>query len=134
LILGFPARLLLPSFESVPDFEVEDGMASYLVEAYDTKLNGEELARAAHRVELVAETLAREGAAVRFVHAIAIPGDDTCFLLCEAPTADVVGEVTRRAAISFDRVVEVQHVSREHVSRQSAASSRAAQSRSKEER
>jgi hypothetical protein len=101
-------------------------VASYLVEAYCTKLNGEELAQAAHRVELVAETLAREGAAVRFVHAIAIPGDDTCFLLCEAPSADVIGEVSKRAAISFDRVVEVQHVSREHVSRQSAASSRAA--------
>jgi hypothetical protein len=118
LIVGFPARLLLPSFESVTDIEMGTAVAGYLVEAYDAKLNGKELAQAAHRLQLAVETLAREGTAVRFVHAIAIPGDDTCFLLYEAPTSDVVGEVNRRAAISFDRVVEVQHVSSEHLKRQ----------------
>lgn len=111
-------------------------MVSYLVEGYDAKLDGAKLAQAARRAQLAVEALAREGTVVRFVQAIAIPDDDTCFLLYEASTADAVGEASRRAAIPFDRVVEVQHVGPEDAKRRieaSALDNRAARSRSKEE-
>jgi len=33
--------------------------------------------------------------------------DEICFLLYEGPAAHAVGETVRRAAIGFDRIVEV---------------------------
>jgi hypothetical protein len=112
-------------------------VASYLVEAYDTDLTGDELVRAAHRAQLAAETLALGGTAIRLVHAIAIPGDDTWFLLYDAATADAAGEASRLAAIAFERIVEAQHVRPEHVNGPQgvpAPSARAARSRAEEER
>ena len=36
-----------------------------------------------------------------------LPEDETCFHLFEGASADAVGEVTARACIAFDRIVEV---------------------------
>jgi hypothetical protein len=36
-----------------------------------------------------------------------LPGDEVYFLLYEAPSVEAVGEAARRAAITFERIVEV---------------------------
>jgi hypothetical protein len=84
-------------------------MAGYLVEAYHPRPSGACLTYAALRAQAAAEALAREGAAIRFVRAIAIPDEDTCFFLYEATTAASVGEASRRASIRFDRIVDAEH-------------------------
>jgi hypothetical protein len=47
----------------------------------------------------MAEQMAREGAQVRFLRSIFVPGVEICFLLFTGPSAEVVAEVVRRAAI-----------------------------------
>ena len=81
-------------------------MKSYVVELYMTAVGSDGLAVAAGRARLAAEQLTREGMPVRYVRSILIPGDETCFLVFEGPSAQAVGEASRRAALDYDRIVE----------------------------
>jgi Protein of unknown function (DUF4242) len=81
-------------------------MKNYLVELYqpdgpDIGPSGAESARAA------AAALTRDGTEVRYLRSIFIPSDETCFHLFEAPSADAVDQVSRRAAFEYERIVEV---------------------------
>ena len=78
----------------------------YLVEVYVPRLGEDELQRAAERARSAAEEMSREGIPLRFIRSVFIPEDETCFWLYEGPSAAAVGEASRRAAISFERVVE----------------------------
>jgi hypothetical protein len=42
----------------------------------------------------------------RYVRSIVVPGDETCFHLFEAASAEVVLEASRRAGITPQRIVE----------------------------
>jgi hypothetical protein len=44
---------------------------------------------------------------VRCLRSIVIPGNETCFYVFEAPSAEAVREGSRRAAIGFERIVPV---------------------------
>ena len=79
-------------------------MTTFLVEAYVPEST--ELAAVETRVRAAAAALAQEGVEVVYVHSILVPGDATCFHLVEAPSQDVVVEVTRRASMPFTRIVE----------------------------
>ena len=81
-------------------------MAEFLVELYVSRSDAEEAARSSGRVRLAAEELTREGTAVRYVRSIFVPEDETCFVLCEAASADAVYETARRAALTFERIAE----------------------------
>jgi hypothetical protein len=77
---------------------------NFLVEAYTPLESGvAEIERAASRA---AAELSREGTPVRYLRAIFVPADETCFYLFEAPTADVAGDASRRARIEYERIVE----------------------------
>lgn len=80
-------------------------MVSYLVEAY-SPIDGEELAKAVSRIRVAARAMSRQGLAVRHVKAILVPGDETCFHLVDAPSANAVEELIRRAGLSCTRVAE----------------------------
>lgn len=60
--------------------------------------------------EDAARRLRDEGVAVRYLGSIVIPGDETCFHVFEAPSAEVVRKVGRRAGIRFERIVPVVEV------------------------
>lgn len=60
---------------------------------------------AAAKVRRAAEGLTREGRAVRYLRTISMPEDELCLHLFEADSEETVGEVGRRAAMPFDRVV-----------------------------
>jgi len=81
-------------------------MPEFLVELYVSKPDCGCFAAWADRVERAAAELTLEGKAVRLLHSILVPEDETCFLLVEAGTAEAVRETATRAALAFERVVE----------------------------
>jgi hypothetical protein len=78
----------------------------FLLELYVSRADVGAVERDAERTRLAAEELTREGKPVRLLRSIFVPEDETCFLLCEAASADTVREVARRAAIPFERIAE----------------------------
>ncbi len=80
-------------------------MREYLVELYVPRSGGEPL-EAARRAGSSAREMSREGRRVQYVRSIFVPEDETCFLLFEAASAELVGEASRRAAIEYERIVE----------------------------
>jgi hypothetical protein len=80
-------------------------MTEFVVELYAARSDATAVALAAERARSAAEVLSREGSAVRFVRAIFMPEDETCFLLFEAATADVVRMAALRASLPVERVV-----------------------------
>ncbi len=86
-------------------------MARYLAELYLSKTGSDGLREAAVRARSAAEELSQEGRPVRYVRAIFLGEDETCFHLYEAAAAESVWEATRRAGISVERVVEAVEIS-----------------------
>jgi hypothetical protein len=74
-------------------------MPSYLVESYVSAVDVDEArARARRTAEL--------GEDVRYLRTTFLPGDETIQHLFEAPSAAVLGEAGRRAALRYERIVE----------------------------
>jgi hypothetical protein len=55
-------------------------------------------------VRQAAEEQTRHGAAVRYLRAILVPEDETCYLLLDADSVDDVRDVVTRAAVPFERI------------------------------
>lgn len=81
-------------------------MAEFVVELYASRHDAAALDRGAERIRLAAHDLTGEGTPVRYLRRIFVPEDETCLLLYEADSADVVREAARRAGVSFERVAE----------------------------
>jgi hypothetical protein len=79
---------------------------SYLVEVYTPRDNREALAATVSRARAAALALRHEGVPVRYLRPIYVPEDETCFHVFEAPSAQAVGEASRRAGLNHDRIVE----------------------------
>ena len=79
-------------------------MTEYLVELYVA--HGDHLAAQQHaeRAEQASADLTREGQVVRCVRSIFVPEDETCFLLYEASSAELVAEAMRRAGLRHDHI------------------------------
>jgi hypothetical protein len=82
-------------------------MPSYIVELPGG--DATDLASAGERARHAAEQLAREGAAVRWVRSVYLPEDETCLLVFEAPTPETVARASRRAGLTYERIVEEGH-------------------------
>ena len=79
-------------------------MAEYLVELYVAQ--GDHAA-AQHHVavaERAGADLTREGRAVRYLQSFFVPEDETCFLLYEADSVDLVTEAVGRAGLRLEHV------------------------------
>ena len=74
-------------------------MPSYLVESYVSSTAVDEARDQARRT-------AELGEGVRYVRTTFLPGDETILHLFEAPSAAVLGDAGRRAALPFERIVE----------------------------
>lgn len=85
-------------------------MATFLVETYLSRERAAEVEQMAASLDRVIASIvaARRGAAthLRVVRSYFVPDDETCFYVIEAPSADVVREIARRADLTVDRVVE----------------------------
>ena len=80
-------------------------MPSYLVEAYVPRSRAEEPRSTARRAQAAAAELSGEGTPVRYVRTTFLPEDETCFHVFEAPSAEVVSEVGRRAGLTWARIL-----------------------------
>ncbi len=81
-------------------------MAEFLVELYVARGDSAAVEGGAERARAAAEKLTDEGEAIRYVRAIFVPEDETCFFLYEAESADAVREATRLAGLSSVRITE----------------------------
>jgi hypothetical protein len=59
------------------------------------------------RAREAAERLTSEGMRVWYVRSILIPAAETCFHVFEGVSAEAIGAASRRAAIDYERIVEV---------------------------
>jgi hypothetical protein len=78
----------------------------YLVESYLPDISVTDLKSAAARASEVSAELRSEGRNVEYEGAILVPVDDVVFHLFTSSSEDTVREASRRAAVSFERVVE----------------------------
>jgi hypothetical protein len=79
-------------------------MTTFLAECYVSAANlPDEVAALMRRG---AEAAAAEGVEVRYIRSILVPGDETCFHVFEAGTAEAVATVGVRVAVPLIRVVE----------------------------
>jgi hypothetical protein len=78
----------------------------YLVEAYFPRRSRGRLAEVAARIRDAAEETRGKGVDVRYLFPIFLPDDETCLHLFAGPSAEAVGEVSRRAGVEYDRIVE----------------------------
>ena len=79
-------------------------MTSYLLEVYTPATAAlEPIETAARRA---AAAMSASGTPVRYVRSIFVPLDEICFHLLEAPSAEAVHEITARAGIVAQRIVE----------------------------
>jgi hypothetical protein len=81
-------------------------MPDYLVELYVPVAASSGLPKVADRARRAAAEMRREGTAVHYRRSIFVPEDETCFHVFEGPSAEAVGEASRRASIEYDRIVE----------------------------
>ena len=77
-----------------------------MVELYVSKTDRDAIAFWANRVNGAAAELTAEGRPIRLLRSILVPEDETCFLLVDADAVETVRETARRAALTFERVVE----------------------------
>lgn len=78
-------------------------MPVYLVERYAPGLDADDLAS---RLQSATAGLRAQGAHVEWLLSIALPDEDGCLCLFEAPSAEDVRLANERAAAPFDRLVE----------------------------
>ena len=78
----------------------------FAVEVYSPKLAADEFDEMVARARTCAFDLAAEGTAVRYVGSLLLPGDETCFHVFAAPSVELVAEVSRRAGIAYERIVD----------------------------
>jgi hypothetical protein len=79
-------------------------MTGFLVEAYAPATS--DLVDLEARAQRAATELAEAGTEVRYVRAIFVPEDETCFHLFEAASQDAVHAASERAGLSAQRIVE----------------------------
>jgi hypothetical protein len=77
----------------------------FLVERYQKRPASGDLTHVAKVLRRCARDLTREGEAVRYVRSVFLPGDETCLDFFVASSAHAVSEATRRAGLSYDRIV-----------------------------
>jgi hypothetical protein len=83
-----------------------DTAARYLVELTRPRDGWLALQGASSRARRAADALQQQGELVRFLRAIYVPEDDTCFFLIEAGSAELVDEVGERSGVDFRRITE----------------------------
>ena len=83
---------------------------TYFVEGYRPGESVETLRRSARRLRAAAERMARDGELVRYVRATIIPDDESCLVLFEAASEDLVRTAYARAHVHFERISAAVHV------------------------
>jgi hypothetical protein len=78
----------------------------YLAELYLPSRDARERRAVIRKAERAGVKLAQDGAQVRLVRSVTVPGDEMCLLFFEADSRDAVVRLGEAAGLSFDRVIE----------------------------
>jgi hypothetical protein len=81
-------------------------MPEFLAETYTPRGAPDIAPPRAGDIALAAEQVSEETAPVRFLGAIEVPEDETCFYLYQAPSADAVLEAMTRARLQPERITQ----------------------------
>lgn len=81
-------------------------MPEFLVEQYVSQVDAASGDSGTAWARRAAAELNGEGTGVRYLHSILVPGDETCFHLYEAGSADAIRKAARRAGLRFERISE----------------------------
>jgi hypothetical protein len=79
---------------------------SYVAECYWPGVTRDDLAQLDARVLASVDRKSRVRERVRYLGALLLPTDEVVFCLFDAPSADAVEVVARRANIPFDRILQ----------------------------
>jgi hypothetical protein len=82
-------------------------MPEYLAELYLPRSDGAGLTAEVERARRAAEELRTQGVEVRYLHAVFVPEEETCFLLYHAASEDAVRQAAHRAVLTVEHVSEV---------------------------
>src|SRR6185503_12320621 len=85
-------------------------MPNFVVERYRSNSDPDSLRAVADRLAAGARHTSPDGAPVRYVSTIFLPGDETCMHVFEADSEADVLAVTRQAGIEVDRIVPAEQV------------------------
>jgi Protein of unknown function (DUF4242) len=80
-------------------------MSEYLVEVYVPRAEASVVREAADRARSAADAVSGEGTAVRYIRAIFVPEDETCFHVFEAVSREAVRATSERAELPAHRIV-----------------------------
>jgi hypothetical protein len=78
----------------------------FLVEVFVPRSRASELADAKKRVRAAVRRVSRNDRDIRYVRAIYVPEDETCFYVFDASSAQLVEEVSSLAGLRNGRVVQ----------------------------
>jgi hypothetical protein len=81
-------------------------MPSYLVESYLARARAGELPTTTSLARRAAAAMRAEGISVRYLRSTFLAEDEVCLHFFDAPSVEAAGEVSRRAAIEYDRITE----------------------------
>jgi Nickel responsive protein SCO4226-like len=81
-------------------------MSEFLVEVYVSRVAAPVSTHEVEQVTQAADRLTHEGTEVRFLRAIFVPDEETCFYLYQGPSVDAVREAAARAGLRVERVAE----------------------------
>ena len=84
---------------------MERDRTTYLVELYLSASDPAAVARSIASARAAAGELARDGAGLRFVRSTYVAEDETCFLVYEAASADLVRKACMRAGVPCEHVL-----------------------------
>jgi len=79
--------------------------AKYIVEAYAATSQTASLGNHDARLRTVAEEMAAQGTAIRYLNTLFILEEEICFFVFEASSPEDVAEVSRRAEIDYERIM-----------------------------
>jgi hypothetical protein len=90
-------------------FDGVEAAQPYLVELHRPALGWSDLEALTGRARAAAAELRGAGSEVRFLRAVFVPEDGTCFLLFEAESRDAVRRAAAAAGVDLARFVETLH-------------------------
>jgi hypothetical protein len=99
-------------------------MPRFLGESYPVGIGRKALTAATRKALLVAAEMRSEGSDVRFVKSTFVPAEDALICLFDAPSAELVIELGRRAGLPIERVVEAVELAAHDAAKTTAATGR----------
>ena len=85
-------------------------MTAFMAECFWPGVTEQQLVDAGARARRAAGAIGPDGAFARYMSSILVPSDEIAFCLFEATSIDAASDLNQRAAIPFERILEIVHL------------------------